>query len=64
MSSGWTCSHFVNNECVLLKRDCEPGCKGCTLYGKFVFADPNSDSNKAIERREKKKKDIDAKSGF
>ena len=50
--SGWTCSHQVGNLCDLLNRPCEPGMKGCTLYGKAVFADPATPSNEAVARRE------------
>jgi len=50
--SGWTCSHQVGNLCDLLDRPCEPGMKGCTLYGKAVFADPAAPSNEAVARRE------------
>ncbi len=42
MSSGWGCQHLTTFEehkewCRLLKHKCDPGCKGCVLYGKFEF---------------------------
>ena len=52
MSAAWTCSYQVGDVCDLLKKPCTPGDKGCTLYGKAVFADPYSPSNAAVKRRE------------
>jgi hypothetical protein len=49
---GWTCSHQKGIYCDLLNIECNPGTKGCTLYGKAVFADPTTPSNEAVERRE------------
>jgi len=57
MSSGWTCSHQRGNQCVLLLRPCEPGAKGCTLYGKALFSNPDTPSNEAYERREKRREE-------
>ncbi len=51
----FTCKHFLNEHCLLLDKPCEPGMKGCTLYGKFVFSNPETPSNKAIEKKKKKK---------
>ncbi|RUM45642.1 MAG: hypothetical protein DSY46_02410 [Hydrogenimonas sp.] len=48
MSAGWSCSHQVGNICDLLNQPCEPGMKGCTLYGKAIFANPNTPSNEAF----------------
>ena len=52
MSSAWTCSHQVGEICDLLKKTCTPGDKGCTLYGKAVFSNPETLSNAAVKRRE------------
>lgn len=52
MSSGWTCSHQHGSACDLLKKPCDPGEKGCVLYGKAVFSNPENPSNAAVERRE------------
>ena len=49
---GWTCSHQKGEFCDLLNIVCQPGTKGCTLYGKAVFADPTTPSNEALARRE------------
>jgi hypothetical protein len=55
MSSGWTCSYLVGDTCDLLKKPCDPGDKGCVLYGKALFSNPLSPSNAAYKRREKKR---------
>jgi len=49
---GWTCSHQYGDECDLLKKPCDPGDKGCVLYGKALFSNPESPSNAALKRRE------------
>ena len=52
MSSGWTCSYQADDACTLLKKACDPGDKGCTLYGKALFSNPVNPSNEALRRRE------------
>ena len=52
MSSAWTCSHQIGEVCDLLKTPCKPGEKGCTLYGKALFSNPENPSNEALKRRE------------
>jgi hypothetical protein len=39
MSGAWGCPHEVNNLCTRVKdRPCDPGMKGCILFGRFVFS--------------------------
>jgi len=52
MSGGWSCSHQRGSECDLLKKNCDPGEKGCILYGRALFSDPQNPSNAALKRRE------------
>jgi hypothetical protein len=33
--------------CMKLKHPCNPGCKGCVLYGDIVFSQPNIDEYQA-----------------
>ena len=41
MSGGWGCPHEVNGRCQHVPgRPCDPGMKGCVLYGRFTFSDP------------------------
>jgi hypothetical protein len=61
MSSGWGCQHLTTFEenkewCRLLKHKCEPGCKGCVLYGKFLFTQENLAFDEFSEPREVKKR--------
>lgn len=60
MSSGWTCSHQRGDLCDLLNKPCDPGDKGCVLYGKALFSNPENPSNAALERRKEtqKKKEL------
>jgi len=58
MASGWGCQYLTKFEnekewCRLLKKKCDPNCKGCILYGKFVFSEPflpNEESRKVKNR--------------
>jgi len=40
MAGGWGCPHEVDDICTKISNlPCDPGMKGCVLYGRFVFAD-------------------------
>lgn len=40
MAGSWGCPHEVDDHCGRVKGlPCDPGMKGCVLYGRFVFAD-------------------------
>ena len=55
MSSAWGCTYLVeDNHCTLLKKVCDPGDKGCVLYGKALFSDTKSPSSIAYEKRREK----------
>lgn len=37
--SGWGCPHESNGVCVRVNNlPCDPGMKGCVLFGRFVFS--------------------------
>ena len=43
----WGCPYEDNGICQRVKGvPCEPGMKGCTLYGRFTFADPAKNPTK------------------
>jgi hypothetical protein len=51
MSGSWGCPHDVRGLCTKLKDiPCNPGMKGCILYGRFAFSDPEKNSP-AIRRK-------------
>lgn len=52
---GWSCPHYTGEICPLIRKDCDPGDKGCVLYGKVKFTDPTSPSNTAFDKRQNKK---------
>ncbi len=61
MSSGWGCQYLTTHEeekewCRLLKHKCDPGCKGCVLFGAGYFSQENTPSNQAFEKRQAKKR--------
>ena len=45
MGGAWGCPHETNDLCSKINNlPCDPGMKGCVLYGRFVFF--NDDKNK------------------
>lgn len=39
--SSWGCPHEANGVCLKVNQvPCDPGMKGCVLYGRFVFSNP------------------------
>jgi len=59
MSAGWGCQHITKKDgkddwCKLLNHICEPGCKGCVLYGVGLFSDESTPSNEAFKKRKKR----------
>jgi hypothetical protein len=58
MSLGWGCQHLTTQGdekewCRLLKHKCKPNAKGCILYGKFTFSQPEllKDEDRKIKKR-------------
>ncbi|QII13135.1 hypothetical protein KsCSTR_37560 [Candidatus Kuenenia stuttgartiensis] len=41
----WTCPHQKNNECIRLKKPCQPLQKGCVLEDKVTFIDFQYEDN-------------------
>lgn len=52
---GRSCPHSKENRCEIIKKDCNPGDRGCVLYGKAKFANENSPSNEAFEKKMERK---------
>lgn len=41
----WGCPHQVDGKCLKVKnRPCDPGMKGCVLFGRFTFS--NEEKNR------------------
>ncbi len=39
---GWGCPHEVDGKCQKVNNlPCDPAMKGCVLFGRFVWGDPN-----------------------
>jgi hypothetical protein len=50
--SGWSCPNEVKGQCEHVPgHKCDPGMKGCVLFGKYRFA--NSDKNSPRRERER-----------
>jgi len=52
---GWSCPHDIEGICDIIKKECNPGEKGCVLYGKVKFSHQSSPSNEAFEKKMKRK---------
>lgn len=51
MAGGWGCPHELDDKCTKLGgMACDPGMKGCVLYGRFVFA--NEDKNQRLRQKQ------------
>lgn len=45
MAGGWGCPHEVNDRCLKINNlSCDPGMKGCELYGRYRFADESKNT--------------------
>lgn len=54
MSGGWGCPHDANGLCGKVNDlPCDPGMKGCTLAGRFRFA--NEDRNTRFYEKQARK---------
>ena len=50
---GWSCPHEVNGLCSKVKNlPCDPGMKGCELYGRYAFFD-GSKNSRFLQKRER-----------
>ncbi|MDD3324010.1 MAG: hypothetical protein PHN38_02650 [Sulfurospirillaceae bacterium] len=59
---GWSCPKEVDGICIAIKKECDPGDKGCVLYGKVKFACEETPSNEAFEKKmERKMKEMGEK---
>lgn len=56
MSGSWGCPHEVKGLCSKIKNlTCDPGMKGCVLYGRFAFSNPNKNSPSIKRKLEENK---------
>lgn len=45
MCSGWGCPHEIDGRCAKVQDlPCDPGMKGCELYGRYRFANAEKNS--------------------
>ena len=63
MSGSWGCPHEVKGLCSKINNlPCDPGMKGCVLYGRFAFSNPDKNSP-SIKRELEAEKTEKEKSG-
>ena len=50
MAGSWGCPHEIEDRCTKVNQlPCDPGMKGCVLYGRYVFA--NDDKNERLRQK-------------
>jgi hypothetical protein len=50
---GWGCPHEVDGKCLKVNnRVCDPGMKGCILFGRFVFSNEAKNRPDGPRRRD------------
>ena len=55
----WGCPHETDGTCSKVNDlPCDPGMKGCVLYGRFVFAD--DDKNARLKQKKEREEHKDA----
>ena len=53
--AGWSCPHELEGQCSKVKNlPCDPGMKGCELYGRYVFFD--AEKNERLEQKKTREK--------
>lgn len=51
MAGSWGCPHEINDKCSKVNDvPCDPGMKGCVLYGRYVFA--NDEKNERLRQKQ------------
>jgi hypothetical protein len=49
---GWGCPHEIKGKCArVCELPCDPGMKGCILFGRFVFSDETKNRPDGPRRR-------------
>lgn len=49
---GWTCQYDFKGHCKLLKKDCQPGTKGCILNGsEYIFTTGSYEEDKKAKEK-------------
>ena len=52
-SGGWSCPHELEGKCSKVnKLPCDPGMKGCELYGRYAFF--NDDKNERLRQKQER----------
>ncbi len=50
--SGWGCPNELKGTCLRVDgRECDPGMKGCILFGRFVFSTPEKNISRHARTR-------------
>lgn len=60
--AGWGCPHNVDGECRKVPgKKCDPGMKGCVLFGKFSFSSPAKNISRRLQEKDANKEKSDEK---
>jgi len=58
--SSWGCPHECGGKCArIINLPCDPGMKGCVLFGRFVWADESKNRNAGKDRGNKQEQPLE-----
>lgn len=53
MAGAWGCPHEANDTCTRVNNlPCDPGMKGCILYGRYIFFGDDAKNKRLRQKRE------------
>jgi hypothetical protein len=56
MAGSWGCPHEIDGQChKVIGQACDPGMKGCVLYGRYVFA--STEKNERLLQKQARRGD-------
>jgi hypothetical protein len=56
MAGSWGCPHEIDGQChKVMGQACDPGMKGCVLFGRYVFA--SAEKNQRLLQKQARRSD-------
>jgi len=56
MAGSWGCPHEIDGQChKVIGQACDPGMKGCVLFGRYVFA--SAEKNQRLLQKQARRSD-------
>ena len=53
---GWGCPYEIDGRCQRVNNNpCDPGMKGCILFGRFIFSNPQKNISRRLHEKAARK---------